>query len=528
MPAALLLLTLLPLAVASPETVLQTGPAATTADRYAVFVFEGTGAASFECRLDGGAFAPCTSPYVALDLAAGAHHFAVRALDAGGTPDPSPAEHTWTVASAFDVPSPSLEYHGVPPEPDPDGGSFRIKCELSHGSYDDPIVYPGQPGAAHLHTYFGNEEADAFSDEVSLFTSGPSTCQGDAFNRSAYWVPALLHPRYEGGQPVLNDDGSPTLGVVLPTDGPFAPDIYYKAGVDDLASIQPMPRGLRMIAGRATATGPQPTEVVRWSCASWTITSADDYVGYVPACAAGDEVRLTITFPPCWNGVDLDAPDHQSHLAYVTWSPEAGIHCPASHPVALPQVSYNFGFPVTAENAGADGDSGEWRLASDMYEVSAAQPGGFSAHGDWFMAWHPEIVETFVEACLHAGRHCAGGDLGNGWSLVGMRPGSGEIPDPNGVPTAAEGAHPHHAAAHHRPNPVAGRATITYALPAPAPVRLTVYDALGRTVRVLVDRVQGAGEHAVPFDAAGLPSGLYVYRLDAGALRATGRMVLAR
>ena len=37
-----------------------------------------------------------------------------------------------------------------------DIGAFRIPCAYSHMAFNDPIVYPGQPGRAHLHTFFGN------------------------------------------------------------------------------------------------------------------------------------------------------------------------------------------------------------------------------------------------------------------------------------------------------------------------------------------------------------------------------------
>jgi hypothetical protein len=54
--------------------------------------------ARFECRLDGGAFAPCASPAQYSGLASGLHIFQVRAIERGGTPDPTPAERTFTVA----------------------------------------------------------------------------------------------------------------------------------------------------------------------------------------------------------------------------------------------------------------------------------------------------------------------------------------------------------------------------------------------------------------------------------------------
>ncbi len=66
------------------------------------------------------------------------------------------------------------------------------------------------------------------------------------------------------------------------------------------------------------------------------------------------------------------------------------------------------------------------------------------------------------------------------------------------------------------PNPTRQRATIRYDLEVAGPVRLAVYDVLGREVAVLVDAIREAGVHEAMFDAAGLPAGLYGYRLTAG------------
>src|SRR5215216_1157008 len=39
------------------------------------------------------------------------------------------------------------------------GASFAVRCDFSHRNSDDPIVHPGEPGAAHSHDYFGNHSA---------------------------------------------------------------------------------------------------------------------------------------------------------------------------------------------------------------------------------------------------------------------------------------------------------------------------------------------------------------------------------
>lgn len=124
----------------------------------------------------------------AKELAAQAHQHppAGPAGDWTKIPDPIP--------SNFNVKAELVPAWGtgeLPPTGAPDDvGAFRFLCNAAHVSYDDPIVYPGEPGASHLHQWFGNTAADAFSTYESLRTTGESTCMSP-LNRSAYWMPAM-------------------------------------------------------------------------------------------------------------------------------------------------------------------------------------------------------------------------------------------------------------------------------------------------------------------------------------------------
>jgi len=69
------------------------------------------------------------------------------------------------------------------------------------------------------------------------------------------------------------------------------------------------------------------------------------------------------------------------------------------------------------------------------------------------------------------------------------------------------------------PNPFSSTTRIDFAVAHDGHVTLTVYDLLGRALYTLLDAHMPAGRHSVPFDAAGLPSGTYIYRLDAQGAR---------
>jgi myo-inositol-hexaphosphate 3-phosphohydrolase len=83
-----------------PNTSITGGPSGTSSSTSAEFTFTATEPGTFECALDGGAFEGCTSPKKYADRAVGSHVFAVRATDAAGNSDPTPAERTWVIDTA--------------------------------------------------------------------------------------------------------------------------------------------------------------------------------------------------------------------------------------------------------------------------------------------------------------------------------------------------------------------------------------------------------------------------------------------
>lgn len=78
------------------------------------------------------------------------------------------------------------------------------------------------------------------------------------------------------------------------------------------------------------------------------------------------------------------------------------------------------------------------------------------------------------------------------------------------------------------PNPFNPGTTIEFALPVEADVRLDVFNVLGQQVRELVNERLEAGRHSVQFDAGSLPSGVYFYRIAAGADVSTRSMTLVK
>ena len=92
---------------APPESSITTGPSGPTDDPTPTFAFASSEPGSiFECRVDSAAFAPCSSPHTTAALAQGAHTFEVRAIDAAGNADPTPATRSFTVDQSAQAPGP--------------------------------------------------------------------------------------------------------------------------------------------------------------------------------------------------------------------------------------------------------------------------------------------------------------------------------------------------------------------------------------------------------------------------------------
>lgn len=277
------------------------------------------------------------------------------------------------------------------PKENADGtGQFRFTCTFSHMSFDDPIVHPGKKGAAHLHVFFGNTAVDHNSDEKSVQTSGDSTCAGGTANRTAYWVPAVIDTK----------DGTPLR--------PNKILVYYKSDATGGLHIRPYPAGLRMVAGDMMSSSAQ--RRTDFGCIG-PDGKEERFFHIPPDCGVGSILEMTINFPMCWDGLNLDSADHKSHMAFVMWNNDVRRNlCPKTHPVALPALTQKIQY-IVPEN----GATQRWRLSSDNYSMAA--PGGYSIHADWFNGWDQDVQSVWINGCLRANRDCHGMLLGNGTTL---------------------------------------------------------------------------------------------------------------
>ena len=245
-------------------------------------------------------------------------------------------------------------------------GEFFYPCTFSHRANDDPIVYPGRPGASNSNDFVGNNTTDANSTATKLY-AGTTTCRVTA-DKSAYWYPTLLRN-----------------GVPQQPSGTSNPiHLYYR---DPGVSGQPVafPFGLKVIEGNQTATSPQAnwSKRIFWQCGD---TTASTHYASPPDCP-GSTLTLMVRFPYCWDGANTDSADHRSHMAY----PVKGA-CPADHPVLVPQVQLHVQWAIQ------DGASGA--------PLSLSSGSIYGMHAEFFDAWDTAGLKQLISSCIVAGISC--------------------------------------------------------------------------------------------------------------------------
>jgi hypothetical protein len=256
----------------APDTVIDGGPTGTAASNSATFVFSGAddstpaGSLTFECALDGATFATCASPQSYAGLAEGVHTVHVRAIDAAGTPDPTPANRTWMI----DVTAPNTTITGGPPATTPSTSatlSFTSEaaatfaCQLDGEAFapcTSPRAYSGLAVGSHTFRVratdsLGNTDPTPASFSWSI--AAPS--RPDLVATSVSDPPATVLPgsRFSVTDTVLNQ-GSAAAGASTTR--------YYLSlvpGKTPQSTLLPGPRAVESLGTDARSQGTKPVVV---------------------------------------------------------------------------------------------------------------------------------------------------------------------------------------------------------------------------------------------------------------------------
>jgi hypothetical protein len=244
------------------------------------------------------------------------------------------------------------------------GASFAVRCDFSHRKSDDPIVHPGEPGAAHSHDFLGNRSTNASSTYQSMIAA-PTTCSRIK-DTAGYWIPTVSWKDQKGTH------------VLTPNRAVF----YYRAGGKDHTTVKPFDAKLKIITGRRS---------------SWYCGTDDQKAGSKdpPTQCASGVLGLRIIFPDCVAeespGVQkLDSADHRSHMVPSVAQGDGTRQCPSTHPIPVPTLTININFPMPTT-------SGQVALSSD----EPTDPPGSTMHSDFWNTWDQAELERLVVECIN-------------------------------------------------------------------------------------------------------------------------------
>lgn len=349
--------------------------------------------------------------------------------------DDVPPQEPQPPQQQVDIPSPSLSgmaltvNHNYLLDIDPNGGTppdngsdpvgaYRQICGDGFLRKMDPILYPGQEVAGHLHDFSGDKMVDDDSTEQTLLNTGESTCNdqpgtGRASQNAVYWITSLL----DGAGNVVRPDYNSVYYK-------RRPDTHVDCGDPALTTKTgiciPFPNGLRMIAGSKLVPGQYGPlnfrtdggRPVYFNCSggggavSGRYANLEQAYTTSPICPV---LTVIVTFPDCWDGQYLWKTD-RTHIVYAKYDNNGRLKCPVTHKYKIHTVEIHYVYRT-------DANYYRYKLASD--DMEPTQPRGWSLHADAWLVWDERAKQTMSANCTDRHLNCSGGQLGDGTKFRG-------------------------------------------------------------------------------------------------------------
>lgn len=253
----------------------------------------------------------------------------------------------------------------------------------------DPIANPGEP-ASHAHAVNGGNGFN-FTQEPGLIRR--STCSSCPIKEdlSAYWTPKLYFHN-------TTDDTFKAVDQAGDYDGALGGQtVYYlQRGGPNNDKLKAYPEGFRMIAGdtlKRNYTGGFDAQAISFNCLDYN-GGGNPETNNLPDKQCPDGLRAQVFFPSCWDGKNLDSPDHRSHMAYPIGAYNSGS-CPASHPVHMISIFFEI---IYSTDKFADG----WYNGNKQpFVFSNGDPTGYGFHGDFLNGWDVPTLQALTDDCTN-------------------------------------------------------------------------------------------------------------------------------
>ncbi|KAI0676211.1 WSC-domain-containing protein [Trametes maxima] len=239
----------------------------------------------------------------------------------------------------------------------------------------DSVVNPGGIGT-HVHAIVGASGFSNVYDQDQLMKSNCTTIPVQP-DKSNYWAPQLYHQDKDTGE-----------FTAMPTSF----NIYYLPRHGSNDTILAFPKGLRMLAGDTTRRtfneSSLADQAITFVCLDDSGSPQGNALPNKP-CSGG--LRAQVFFPSCWDGENLDSPDHKSHMSYPLTQFDNG-DCPESHPVRLVSLFYEMMVAV--------GDSDFWGVGAWVF--ANGDTTGYGLHADFVNGWDVDLLQNAIDQCSGA------------------------------------------------------------------------------------------------------------------------------